>query len=109
MNETYQVVYCDARQLKKPSINIALVEWYVLECPLIGIEKLNSARLRAQELKKRYKTNIEILLIGNKGVAKRDADWLYGIKALQGANAREDSPLYVLERKEVIRELNEKR
>src|SRR3972149_6737930 len=100
MNETYQVVYCDARQWKNPSVNIAFTEFHVLDCLLIGIEKLDSARFSARELKKRYKTKIEILLIGNRDVSKRDADWLYGIKTLRGANARQDSPLYVLDRKE---------
>ena len=107
MNETYQVVYCDARLWENPSVNIALTQWHLLDCPLIGIQRLESARLSAQELKKRYQTKIEILIIGNREVAARDADWLYGIHALRGADARQDSPVYVLERKEVMQEIDE--
>jgi len=106
MNEAYQVIYCDSRLLKNSSLDIALTEWHLLDCPLIGIEKLDSARFSARKLKKRYKTKIEILIVGNRGAAKRDADWLYGIIALRGANARQDSPLYVLEKKEVMREID---
>jgi len=106
MNETYQVVYCDARSWENPSVNIALTQWHLLDCPLIGIQRLESARLSALELKKRYQTKIEILIIGNREAATRDADQLYGIYTLRGANAQQDSPIYVFEKEEVIREIN---
>jgi len=95
MNETYQVIYCDARPWKNSSWNIALTQWHVLDCPLIGIEKLNVARSSAQELKTLYNGEIEVLIIGNNGVGSRDADYLYGIKALRGADARQDTHLYI--------------
>jgi len=107
MNEAYQVVYCDASLWENPSVNIALTQWHLLDCPLIGIQRLESARSSALQLKKKYQTKIEILIIGNREVAARDADWLYGIHTLRGADARQDSPIYVLERKEVMREIDE--
>jgi len=109
MNETYQVVYCDARLWENPSVNIALTQWHLLDCPLIGIQRLKSARLSALELKKRYQTKIEVLIIGNREAAGRDADWLYCIHTLRGANAQEDSPIYVFEREETIQEIDELR
>jgi len=109
MTETYQVVYCDARPWKNPPVNIALTQWHLLDCPLIGIQRLESARLSALELKKRYQTKIQILIIGNREAATRDADWLYGIHALRGADARQDSPVYVFEKEEVTQEINKLR
>jgi len=106
MNETYQVVYCDARPWENPSVSIAVTEWHLLDCPLIGIQRLESARSSALQLKKKYKTKIEVLIIGNREVAARDADWLLGIHTLRGANAQQDSPIYVFEKEEVIREIN---
>jgi len=106
MNEAYQVVYCDARRWEDPSVNIALTEWHLLDCPLIGIQTLKSARSSALQLKKKYRTKIEILIIGNREVAARDADSLYGIHTLRGANAVQDSPTYVFEREKVMREIN---
>jgi len=109
MKETYQVVYCDARPWENPSVNIALTQWHLLDCPLIGIQRLKSARLSALELKKRHQTKIEVLIIGNQEAATRDADWLYGIHTLRGANARQDSPIYVFEKEEVTQEINKLR
>jgi len=109
MTETYQVVYCDARPWENPSVNIAFTQWHLLDCPLIGIQRLKSARLSALELKKRYQTKIEVLIIGNREAAGRNADWLYGIHTLRGANARQDSPIYVFEREETIQEIDELR
>jgi len=109
MNEAYQVVYCDARLWKNPSVNIALTQWHLLDCPLIGIQRLESARSSALQLKNKYKTKIEILIIGNREVATRDADWLYGIHTLRGANAQQNSPIYVFEREETTQEIDELR
>lgn len=109
MTEAYQVVYCDARLWEKPSANIAFTQWHLLDCPLIGIQGLKSARLAALKLKKRYLAKIEILIIGNREVAARNADSLYGIHALRGANAQQNSPIYVFEREETTREIDELR
>jgi hypothetical protein len=106
MNEAYQVVYCDARRWEDPSVDIALTQWHLLDCPLIGIQRLKSARLSALRLKNRYKTKIEILIIGNREVAGRDADWLNGIHTIRGANAQQNSPVYVFEKEEVMREID---
>jgi len=109
MKEAYQVVYCDARLWKNPSVNIALTQWHLLDCPLIGIQRLESARSSALQLKKKYKTKIEVLIIGNREATARNADQLYGVYALRGANAQQDSPIYVFEREETIQEIDELR
>jgi hypothetical protein len=109
MNEAYQVVYCDVRQWENPSANIAFTQWHLLDCPLIGIQRLKSARSSALQLKKKYRTKIEVLIIGSLEAAARNADWLFGIHTLRGANAQQNSPIYVFEREETMREIDELR
>ena len=66
MKEAFQVIYCDARPWENSSADIRLTQWHVLDCPLIGIEKLKAARLSAQELKMLYEDEVEVLIIGNR-------------------------------------------
>ena len=102
----YQTVFCDCRPWEKASWNVGWTEWHLLDCPLIGIGDIYTARLRAKKLKTEYGRKVQALIISGMDVAKRDADYLFGIKALRGANAREDAPSYVLEREEIEEELS---
>lgn len=102
----YQVVFSDCRPWEKASWNIAWTEWHLPDCPLIGIRDIQTARLRAKKLKTKYGRKVQAIIISGMDVAKRNADYLFGIKALRGADAREDAASYVLEREEIEEELS---
>jgi hypothetical protein len=78
--------------------------WYLLECPLVGIKDLNTARLKARDLKKKHGKSVQVVIIGEtlkKDFRTLDADNLYGVSALRGANAKEESPSWIFEREEI--------
>ena len=111
-NRIYQIVYCDCRPWDEDHWKfLKWTEWYVLECPLIGIEDLKTARLRAKQLKQKYGKNVQIVIVGEilrKTCKTLDADHLYGITALRGADAREEkAPEWVFEKEEIEKEIRE--
>lgn len=106
----YQIAYCDCRPWDEDFRKfVEWTEWYVLECPLIGIKDLETARFRAKQLKQRYSKNVQVLIIGEilrKTCKTLDADHLYGITALRGLDAREEkAPEWIFEREEIRKEI----
>ena len=93
--EIYQVVYCDSKFWATKNLQEQIeinFRWYLLECPLIGIKDLRTARERAKkEIKNRFGERAQVIIIGEvegqfKGIT---ADDLLGIIVLRGANATE--------------------
>lgn len=98
MSRIYQVVYCDVRPWKSKDWRMEWTKWYLIDCPLVGIKDLDSARHRAKELKEECPM-VEAIIIGktDKDFSRVTVDCLKGISALRGANACEGLPSYDLE------------
>lgn len=98
MSRIYQVVYCDTRPWKSKDWRMEWTKWYLIECPLIGIKDLNSAKNRAKKLKEEYPM-VEAIIIGEtrKDFSRVADPCLEGINTLRGAQACEGEPSYDLE------------
>ena len=98
MKKIYQVVYCDSKFWERDNPLQEQIErkfrFYLLQCPLIGIEDLETARERAKkELKDEFGKRAQTIIISEvesqfRGIT---ADDLTGITVLRGADATECS------------------
>jgi len=94
----YQIVYCDSKFWDEERPLKEQVEqtfrWYLLKCPAIGIEDLDSARnLAKEELKDKFGARAQVIVIGEvKGQFEEVTfDDLLGITTLRGSHATEYS------------------
>lgn len=94
-NRIYQVAYCDSKFWDETKTLTEQVErtfrWYLIECPLIGIKDIATARHRAKELKHDFGTRAQAIIISEvkDQYETITADDILGIAALRGANATE--------------------
>jgi hypothetical protein len=101
----YQVAYCDSKFWKDDSLQNQVertFQWYLLECPIIGIANLRIARERAKrKIKATFGPRAQVVIFGieNGQHVGVDADSILGITILQGANATEcEAPAIVFGR-----------
>jgi hypothetical protein len=84
----YQILYCVETQYSgEPWCE----SWYLLQCPVVGIDSLAEARRRAREFKAQLGVKFQPVIIGETdgdfdGV---DCDNLFGVKVIGGRSAGE--------------------
>jgi len=94
-NKAYQIVYCDSKFWDETTTlkeqGESTFRWYLIECPLIGIKDIATARIRAKELKDEFGTRAQAIIISEvKGQFETiTADDLLGITTLGGSDATE--------------------
>ena len=94
-NGIYQVAYCDSKFWDETKPLAEQVErtfrWYLIECPLIGFKDIVMARYRARELKDKFGTRAQVIIIGEvkSQFETVTADDILNIATLRGADATE--------------------
>jgi hypothetical protein len=95
-SKIYQIVYCDSKFWDEDQPLMEQVErtfrWYLLECPAVGIKDIATAKQRAiEELKAEFGARAQVVIFSEeKGqYAGLDADSIFGVTVLRGANATE--------------------
>jgi hypothetical protein len=92
---SYQIAYCDSKFWKSVPLESQVertFRWYLLECPIVGIVALGMARETAlKKIKARFGSRAQVVIFGlERGqYTQRDADSIWGIAVLRGANAEE--------------------
>jgi hypothetical protein len=97
-SKIYQVVYCV--ETRYPMGEAWWHIWYLLQCPLVGIDSLAEARRRAKEWKVQFRVKFQPVIIGETAgdFAGVDCDNLFGVKAIGGLDAGElEFPDFLLE------------
>jgi len=97
-SKVYQVVYC--LEMKYSVSEVWCQIWYLLRCPLIGIDSLAQAHRKAKEWKVQLGDKFQPVIIGETdGDFERvDIDGLFGISAIGGLDAGEfEFPDFLLE------------
>ena len=93
----YQVVYCvKTRHSGEPWLQ----NWYLLQCPLVGIASLAEARRRAREWKDQLGAKFQPVIIGemDSDYERIGIDELFGVKAIGGLDVSEmEFPDFLLE------------
>jgi hypothetical protein len=97
MEVLFQVIYCvKTRHSRAPWWQ----NWYLLQCPLVGINSLAQARQMAKEWKVQLGVKFQLIIIGETdGDYERVwIDMLFGVNAINGLDAlHEDLPGFLLE------------
>jgi hypothetical protein len=96
----YQVVYCVKT---KHSGEPWWQNWYLLQCPIVGISSLAEARRRAREWKDQLGVKFQPVIIGETDTdyERIGIDELFGVKAINGLHAAEmEFPDFLLEEDE---------
>jgi len=85
----YQVVYCVKT---KHSGEPWWQNWYLLQCPLVGIISLAEARQRAREWKDQLGIKFQPVIIGetDSDYEQVGIDALFGVKAIGGLDVSEE-------------------
>ena len=99
-SKIYQVVYCIETQHSDGSW---WEDWYLLRCPVVGIDSLAEARRRAREFKVLLGVKFQPVIIGETDGDFDDADCdnLFGVKDIGGQCAGEmEFPDFLLEEDE---------
>jgi hypothetical protein len=84
----YQIVYCvETQHSDEPWWQ----SWYLLQCPVVGINSLAEARKRAREWKVQLGVKFQPVIIGetDQDFSGVDCDSLFGITAIGGLDAGE--------------------
>jgi len=96
----YQVVYCvETQHSGEPWWQ----SWFLLQCPVVGIDSLSEARRRVRELKDELGVKFQPVIIGETSgdFDGADCDSLFGVKAIGGRDACEmEFPDFLLEEDE---------
>jgi hypothetical protein len=85
----YQVIYCvKTKHSEEPWWR----NWYLLQCPLVGISSLAEARQRTREWKDQLGVKFQPVIIGetDSDYERVGIDALFGVKAIGGLDAPEE-------------------
>jgi hypothetical protein len=97
-SKVYQVVYCFG--IRCPMGEAWWQSWYLLQCPLIGIDSLAEAHRRAKEWKVQLGAKFQPVIIGETDGDFESIDFasLFGISVIGGLDAGEfEFPDFLLE------------
>ena len=85
----YQVIYCVET---KHSYEPWWRNWYLLQCPLVGIKSLEEVRRRAREWKDQLGAKFQPVIIGetDSDYERIGFDALFGVKAIGGLDVPEE-------------------
>jgi len=106
--KVFNVVYCDSKfWMDEPSLKLQdnmTFRFYLLRSPAVGITDLDVARQMAKELKDRYGSRAQVVIIGEFAAARQfryvDFDNMLGVTVLQEANAAHcEGPRIIFTRK----------
>jgi hypothetical protein len=99
----YQIVYCvETQHSIEPWDEPWWQSWYLLQCPVVGIDSLAEARKRAREWKVQLGVKFQPVIIGetDQDFSGVDCDNLFGVTAIGGLDAGEfEFPDVLLEEK----------
>ena len=89
-SKVYQVVYC--LEIRYSLGEVWWQIWYLLQCPLIGIDSLAEAHRRAKEWKVQLGGKFQPVIIGETDGDFESIDFggLFGISAIGGLDAGEE-------------------